>query len=87
MIVENAVKKLLLFIGTVLAVAACSDATAPSSVRRMAPSARGNRDELGLTCRSGYAIAYDQWGNAYCTPSDSGMTAVMTSTVLPDSTP
>jgi hypothetical protein len=61
-------KKLLFVAGAALAMAACSEApTAPSSPGKV-PSARPSFD---LTCKSGYVIAYDEGGNAYCAP-DSG---------------
>jgi len=86
MFAEDAVKKLLVFIGTVLVMTACSEApSAPSSARKAAPSIRPNGD---ATCRSGYAIAYDQDGNPYCAPGDQGIAPIMMSGMArPDSVP
>jgi len=65
------VKKLLLLAGATLFIAACSQApTAPGS--KLAPRQKASLDEE-LACRSGYIIAYDEEGNAYCKLDDSGM--------------
>jgi hypothetical protein len=64
------VKKLLLA-GATLFIAACSQApTAPGS--KLAPRQKASLDEQ-LACRSGYIVAYDEEGNAYCKLDDSGL--------------
>jgi hypothetical protein len=62
------VKKLLLLVSSALLMSACSEtSTAPTASRRATPSDKASFDE-GLTCRSGYVVAYDEAGNAYCAP-------------------
>jgi len=56
-------KKLLALVGVSLVLGACSES--PTAPAPKAP-ARPSRDEI--TCRSGYVIAYDENGNAYCKP-------------------
>ena len=66
--VEVAVKKLLLLAGAALAMSACAEsATAP--VRKVAPGDQAKHDDF--TCKSGYVIAYDEFGNPYCVPDGS----------------
>lgn len=62
-------KKLLIIVAAGLAMAACSDTpTAPSG-----PKASGsNRANADFECRSGYAVAYDEYGNPYCVPIGDG---------------
>jgi hypothetical protein len=63
--VEAAVKKLLLLAGAALAMSACADSsTAPT--RKVAPADQAKHDDF--TCKSGYVIAYDEFGNPYCVP-------------------
>ncbi len=65
-------KKLLGF-GALLVVAGCT-AIAPSAPgARMAPPP-ASRD---LTCRNGYAVAYNSDGTAYCAPADSSAMSPM----------
>jgi hypothetical protein len=67
---EVLVKKLLLVVGTTALMAACSDSmTAPSGGKRAAPSDRISTD---FECRSGYIVAYDEFGNPYCAPAPTG---------------
>jgi hypothetical protein len=67
------VKKLLLLLaGATLFVAACSQAPTAPTGSRLAPRQKASLDEE-LTCRSGYVVAFDQEGNAYCKLDDSGM--------------
>jgi hypothetical protein len=70
------VKKVLLLIGAGLLMAACSEApSAPQTPK--APSARPQKDDL--TCRSGYIVAYDQYGNPSCVPADGSDASAMSS--------
>lgn len=62
-------KKLLVAVIAGALMAACSEApTAPS-----APKAAASNRANDLECRSGYVIAYDEYGNPYCAP-DGGST-------------
>jgi hypothetical protein len=64
--VEVVVKKLLLLAGASLLLAACAESsTAPAP--RDINSAKSHKDG-DLTCRSGYVVAYDEFGNPYCAP-------------------
>jgi hypothetical protein len=63
---EVCVKKLI-FICAAVALAGCADSSMSPDGHRAATRARSN-DEL--TCRSGYVIAYDEFGNPYCVPAD-----------------
>ena len=67
--VEVVVKKLLLLAGATLLMAACAESSTAPAVSRKAPAAKANLDEF---CGSGYIIAYDEYGNPYCVPDDSG---------------
>lgn len=71
----------LLIIASALVVAGCAD-VAPSAPagRHVAPQA----PRLDLTCRSGYAVAYNSDGSAYCAPADStAVTAAATTAATP----
>jgi hypothetical protein len=71
--VEVAVKKLLLLAAAALTMAACSESSiAPSGARKAAPDRGANAD---ITCRSGYIVAYDEFGNPYCAPDGFARTA------------
>lgn len=60
--------KKLMLVGAALAMAACAESsTDPSGSRR---SVSGKRSADEFTCRSGYIIAYDEYGNPYCVPGD-----------------
>lgn len=76
-------KKLLLIAGALL-IAGCSD-VAPSApaVRHVTPQAP-NRD---ITCRSGYAVAYNSDGSAYCAPDSTTTTMSPTATTGSKSSP
>jgi hypothetical protein len=64
--VEVAVKKLFLLAAAALTMAACSESsTGPSTARKFAPDRGASSD---ITCRSGYIVAYDEFGNPYCAP-------------------
>jgi hypothetical protein len=70
--VEVAVKKLLVAVTAGALMAACSEApTAPTAPS--APKAAASNRANDLECRSGYVIAYDEYGNPYCAP-DGGST-------------
>ena len=67
--VEVVVKKLLLLAGASLLMAACAESsTAPT---RSLKSTKVSRDG-DFACGSGYVVAYDEDGNPYCIPDDSG---------------
>jgi hypothetical protein len=67
---EVCVKKLI-FICAAVTLAGCADSAMSPDAHRAAPRARSNDGDL--TCRSGYVIAYDEFGNAYCAPADGFM--------------
>jgi hypothetical protein len=74
------VKKLLLIAGAASFMAACSDAATGPSPRMVAPG-RANTD---FVCRSGYVVAYDEYGNPYCAPDGgSSMTSPTTASPKP----
>jgi hypothetical protein len=58
--------KKLIFICAALALAGCADSAVGPDGHRSARGARSADEEL--TCRSGYVIAYDEFGNPYCAP-------------------
>ena len=60
--------KKLIFICAALALAGCADSAVGPDGHRSARGARSADEEL--TCRSGYVIAYDEFGNPYCAPVD-----------------
>jgi len=69
---EVSVKKLVLFTAGVLLMSACAESsTAPTSSQRLAPTRSASGD---LECRSGYVIAYDEFGNPYCAPVQNAAT-------------
>lgn len=57
-----------LFWAVVLATAACGGIDGPTEPNRKPTAVQ--KDEL--SCRSGYVIAYDEYGNPYCTPTPFG---------------
>jgi hypothetical protein len=64
------VKKLLLLAGATVLMAACSETTtSPQRATRPAPRDLSTAD---LVCASGYIVAYDENGNAYCAPDPNG---------------
>lgn len=69
-------KKLFLF-AVAVAIAGCAD-VAPSApaAKRAAPQGASRT----ITCRSGYAVAYNSDGSAYCAPTDSTTTPTTTTT-------
>lgn len=76
-------KKLLIVAGA-LVIAGCSD-VAPSApaARHVAPSAP-SRD---IICRSGYAVAYNSDGTAYCAPDSTATTTTPTATTTTTAAP
>lgn len=76
---EGAVKKLVVFVGALVAMTACAESSTAPSTQRTVPQA-AHRD---VTCRSGYVIAYDSNGNPYCAPADSSGTQQQAAMRLP----
>jgi hypothetical protein len=63
------VKKLFFLIAVASLMAACADSTtAPTAQKKLAAP----QPLYDFTCRSGYTIAYDENGNPYCVPDQSG---------------
>lgn len=71
-------KKLLVFVGALVAMTACAESSTAPTARRAPAAVRHD-----LTCRSGYEIAYDSNGNPYCAPIDSTGTQQQSATRLP----
>lgn len=78
----GSVKKLLI-VASALVLAGCAD-VAPSApaARHLTPQAPSRN----ITCRSGYAVAYNSDGSAYCAPTDSTATTTTTTTTTATTT-
>lgn len=78
-------RKLLLLAAATLAMAACSDtSTAPQGPIRQAPGGRASSD---LICASGYVVAFDENGNAYCAPDPDARNQNQSQTQTPTTRP
>lgn len=75
-------KKLLILAGALVA-AGCSDVAPSAPAARHVTLQAPSRD---LTCRSGYAVAYNSDGTAYCAPDSTFTTASPTSTTTTTTT-